>query len=176
MKPLTQRERAYVEVCARDMHPDLYAGKPESKEAKALRERFALADQLADLRDLYLTEDVRVHKYTSLSPYFTCTVHDYTLPPETGYIDAEASLAELRRMTQVLRRKGCKIGKEHDDRSMRVYGTYPSGLKIVLTVDRSAVCTKKVVGQKWIEPSQGRYEDVVEWDCAPVSILKSGEV
>lgn len=175
---MTPRERAYAEICARDMHPDLFAGIEESQEAKDLRERFGIADQIEDLRRLFLTDGFPIG-YNPIGTASYINVTQYNYAPEfkdSSYVDAEATLRELRRVTQILRNAGAKIGKEFTDSSITVKATLKSGLTITVSANRGAVCERKVVGQEWVEPVKGHYRDIVEWDCQPVSILKSGEV
>lgn len=170
---LTEREKAHAEIITRDIHPDLFADVPEPERVKVLRKRYNYADQLEDLRRVMLTEGFDL-PYTAVSTYFVATEHNYSQEFESrGYIDEKASLAKLRRMSAALRSLGAKIDKSYTNDYFYVYGTFPSGLKITLSVDRGAVCEKKVVGKEWVEPATGYYKEIVEWDCTPVSILKN---
>jgi hypothetical protein len=172
MRSISSRERAYAEIVARDIHPDLFEGVPESDDVKDLRKRFDYADQLEDLRRVWLDDRFGLG-YSPLSSSISCTVHNYDGQfSGTGYIDAKASRELLMRRARALRSMGCTIRKEYHDNYYYIKGEFPSGLVVTLMVDRAAVCEKKVVGQEWIEPMKGHYRDVVEWTCEPISILK----
>ena len=172
MRSISNRERAYAEIVARDIHPDLFEGVPESNDVKDLRKRFHYADQLEDLRKVWLDDRFGLG-YSPLSSAISCTVHTTTGSLRgTGWIDAKASRELLMRRARALRSMGCTITKEYSDSYYYIKGEFPSGLVVTLMVDRAAVCEKKVVGQEWVEPMKGHYRDVVEWTCEPISILK----
>jgi len=174
MAMMSERERTYIEMCARDMHPDLYADVKEPREVKALRDRYNAVDQLRFLAKLYTLPDwPQPSPYTFGSRHIFATVYDYTLPKP--HVDNSASLRELRKYTQLLKREGAKITKDYRDSAIDIKATFDNGLVIVVSADRGVICEKKVVGQEWVEPAKGYYKEVVEWDCAPVSILKSGD-
>ena len=172
MRSISNRERAYAEIVARDIHPDLFEGVPESNDVKDLSKRFHYADQLEDLRKVWLDDRFGLG-YSPLSSAISCTVHTTTGSLRgTGWIDAKASRELLMRRARALRSMGCTIRKEYHDNYYYIKGEFPSGLVVTLMVDRAAVCEKKVVGQEWVEPMKGHYRDVVEWTCEPISILK----
>ena len=174
MRSISNRERAYAEIVAREIHPDLFEGVPESEDVKDLRKRFDYADQLEDLRRVWLDDRFGLG-YSPLSSSISCTVRDYsgaTASKETGWIDVKASRELLMIRARALRSMGCTIRKEYNDNYYYIRGEFPSGLVVTLMVDRAAVCEKKVVGQEWVEPMKGHYRDVVEWTCEPISILK----
>lgn len=173
MRSISNRERAYAEIVARDIHPDLYEGVPESADVKNLRQRFDFADQLDDLRKVWLDDRFEL-SYSPLSTSMPCTVYDYANgKKENDYIDVKASRDLLMKRARVLRSMGCTITKQYSDNYYDIKAEFPSGLVITLSVNRAVVCERKVVGQEWIEPTQGRYRDIVEWTCEPISILKA---
>lgn len=178
MPTMTSRERAHVEMLARDMHPDLYQETPESPEVRELRKRYEKIDHLDDLRRLAVVDGFPFDKVIGNNIYVSITVHDYTSEryKDTGYVDEKATLEELRKITQLMKKMGAKIEKKYQDSNFVLHAELPSGLKLRFIADRGAVCEKKVVGQKWVEPTQGRFVDVVEYDCNPVSLLRSGDV
>ena len=174
MPVLTERERAYVEICARDMHPDLYEGIKESEAARQLRKRYTYADQMEDLRRVYLLEGFEL-PFSVGSMYFFATVRNYTDEfKASDYIDVKESLRKMRRMVATIRSnfRDVEIKKEYTDTAFAVDCVFPSGLKIRISVDRAVVCTKKVVGTEYVTPQKGYTRDIVEWDCTPVSLLK----
>jgi hypothetical protein len=176
---MSERERAYVEVCARDMHPDLYESIEESAAAKELRKRFETSDQLERLRRLMMHDEWPVDNLNLGYGLTTISVTEYNYSAEfkdSGYIDQAASLRSMRRLVQLLKREGAKIEKEMKDSDVTVKAHFDDGLTITIIMNRGAVCERKVVSQEWVEPSKGYYRDIVEWDCKPVSILKSGDV
>lgn len=169
----TKRERAYIELCARDMHPDLYVDLPLSEDAALLQKRYDADAQLADLRRIVLHDDIDLG-YSAVSTTAQCTVHDYKLE-ESPYIDEAATRAKMAKALRALRSMGAtNIEKDYDDYYFKVTVTMPSGLKFKLQSDRAAVCVKKVVGQKFVPATtyEARYEDIVEWECVPVSLMK----
>jgi len=172
MRTISNRERAYAELVARDIHPDLFEGVPESDDVKDLRKRYSWVDQLDDLRRVYLDDRFELG-YSPLSTVISCTVHNWGNEyKDVGYVDAKASREKLMYRARALRSMGCKVTKEYSDSYYNIKGEFPSGLVITLSVNRQAVCEKKVVGQEWIPPQGGHMRDIVEWTCEPVSILK----
>lgn len=166
---LGTRERTYAEMVARDLHPDLYEGVKESDELQEMRKRYSYADQLDDLRRVYLDFGFEL-PWTVGGTYFSCNV---------GWgksLDREASLARLRECVQRAKNMGAKISKDFVNDNLVVKGEFPSGLKVTFSVDRGVVCEKRVVGQEWVAPAQGYMKTNYEYDCQPVSILKSGDV
>lgn len=43
-------------------------------------------------------------------------------------------------------------------------------VNVVLNWSREKVCRRVVIGQRWVEPTAGYYEDEVKWEC-PESLL-----
>lgn len=168
--PTDKRARAYVELCARQMHPDLYADVPMSEDAAELEKRYNYVDQLDDLRKVYLEMDAISLPWKAGALQSSLTVYDYTLP--SPFIDTKKSLAALRKAMIALRRLGATVTKEYTEVAFMLKAEFPSGLIYTVMVDRAAVCKKKVVGKEWVAPSAGYEREIVEWDCTPVSLLK----
>lgn len=142
---LGTRERTYAEMVARDIHPDLYEGVRESEELREMRKRYTWADQMDDLRRIYLDFDIDL-PYQIGATYFSCNV---------GFgksLDREASLARLRDAVQRVKRLGAKITKEFVNENLLVRGEFPSGLRISLSVDRGVVCEKGTKGCTIVHP------------------------
>lgn len=169
-----ERERAYITMCARDMHPDLFEGVPQSEAEQEMRRRYSFADQLDDLRRVYLEMEALDLPYSVGAAHVHVTVRDYSRPElkERDWIDIKETRRVLSRAARALMRLGASIEKKYDETAFEVEATFPSGLKFRCRADRAAVCRKKVVGREWVEPVGGRWRDVVQWDCEPVSLLR----
>jgi len=94
-------------------------------------------------------------------------------------LDTEASLEKLSKVVKfATKQKNVLVKKNYDDRDFELTVEITSddeskSYTIMYYVKREAVCTRRVVGTKEI-PEQivpARTEEVVEWDCEPVSLL-----
>jgi hypothetical protein len=173
---LKTREKAYVTMCARQMHPDMEFGKPSAEEREVTK-RYNLIDQLDDLKRVTLNFDLPADSDWAgpVSTTFSCTVQEWVRSEGKFVIDKQATLSKIRRYTRILKGMGCRIEKDFSEQNMKVYATFESGLKITVMANREAVCKKKVVGKEWVAPSGGYEREIVEWDCEPVSILAAGD-
>lgn len=65
-----------------------------------------------------------------------------------------------------------KVEKEFGDNDLKVKKTF-GAVSLTGTVNRTLVCTKKVVAKEWVEPYtvDGHFKEKVEWDCVNPSIL-----
>lgn len=163
----TTRERAYIELSARDMHPDLYADIPLTPEAEQLQIRYTLDAQLADLRKIFLHEDVPPQK--SLTTRIA--INSYT--SDWNKLTENEVLTGIRKCVAALRSLGgFNITKEYTDYSFDVKVTMPSGLVVTVQAARDAICTKRVVGTEYVPPTGGYTKEITEWDCKPVSLIK----
>jgi hypothetical protein len=97
----------------------------------------------------------------------------------TKYIDGEIitlkdeSLAAIAEVAALLPGKKEKV---LDDDGLTVTYTTANGAELKFTCNKEVTCTKRVVGQKWVEPyvpapREGHYEDIVEYDCDEVVLL-----
>ena len=89
-------------------------------------------------------------------------------------IDAEASLDALAHIVQFASKQpGVTIEKRYGSSDFDLEITLPDDVTIRYYANREAVCTKKVVGYKDIpeKVTPARREEIVEWDCEPVSLL-----
>jgi hypothetical protein len=91
-------------------------------------------------------------------------------------IDTQKSLDNLASIARLCADKHLALGKEYDsDFNLVVEVPMPIGgtATIRYYADREAVCKKKVVGTKTI-PARvvpEREEEIVEWECEPISLL-----
>lgn len=157
------------EAMARRMHPDLDWPKP-SPEVEDKLFRYELSDQYDDLQRVIFHPDIEVGRYGS--PHFiTCTVSEWKeVDGKYGtVIDTEATRRKLAKGMKALQSLGCTIEKEYSNNYFKIIGTFASDLKITLSADREVACTKRVVGKKYVPPSGGHYQEVVEWDCERIA-------
>jgi hypothetical protein len=93
-----------------------------------------------------------------------CNVED-----EDGKIDVPATKSLLRKVSKFALSKGYEVKKDYSyDFSVKVIlkDEYPR-ISVSYSVDRAAVCTKRVVDTK-VVPARTipeKIEEVVEWDC-----------
>lgn len=169
-----ERERIVAEIWARESHPDLYEGMPESIEVERLRKRYNWCEQLRDLSRIYMHPDMDL-PYTLGNCHLSATKYDYAKQnggtEENGYIDEETTKKNMAKAMRALKSLGAKIEKKYNDSSFSIEATFESGLVFKVSTNRAALCEKKVVDRVWVEPSQGYFREVVEWDCNPVSLL-----
>jgi hypothetical protein len=97
--------------------------------------------------------------------------------------DVEASRDKLAKLAKfATKQPGVLVTKNYDDKDFELKVVIPSldettSFEITYYVKREAVCTKKVIGTKEV-PEQvipARTEEIVEWDCEPISLLKIAE-
>ena len=89
-------------------------------------------------------------------------------------IDKDASIKAIAKIAAALPGKKEKV---MDESGLSITYTTASGAQISFSTDKAVTCTKKVVGQKWVEaynptPRDAHYEDVVEWECDEIVLLK----
>lgn len=114
--------------------------------------------------------------------YVLCTVSHWNPETRKSDIDEKATIAKLSAVTKFALSQGAKVEKKYDhDFSLQLELTEPDpidtdrdlSISFNYYADREAVCTKKVVGHKVVPAtsSPARVEEVIEWDCNPVSLL-----
>jgi hypothetical protein len=112
--------------------------------------------------------------------WIDCTKYEYDAEYNST-INVPATLAFLSAATKYAKSRGCEIKKKYDETDFEVMvtlpkaedGSEPYAISMRYYARRTAVCERKVVGQKVIPASviDERIEDVVEWECKPISLL-----
>ena len=112
--------------------------------------------------------------------FLNANVYDYDSETYKSELNLEKSLAAIALVAKFASNQpNVQVTKKYDDRDFELHISVPS-LDETTTYDlnyfckREAVCTKRVVGTKEV-PEQvipARTEEVVEWDCTPVSLIK----
>jgi hypothetical protein len=134
--------------------------------------------EVAELSDLLDEKGVECDFY--VPEYYTeftqnCTVNEgWDSTTQSYKVDREASLAKIAEITAALPGKKEKV---MDEDGLKVTFTTESGATLEFHTDKKVTCSPKVVGQKWVEPyvpapREGHYEDIVEWECDEVVLLK----
>jgi hypothetical protein len=171
---LSDREKVVAEVWARSMHPDLYADVPASEAAQELQKRYNYCDQLDDLARIYTHPDIDL-PYSVGNCSVSVTQYDFGQKnggtEQNGYIDEETTKRKMAAAMRALKSLGASIEKHYSDSSFSISATFESGLVFRVNTNRAVLCEKKVIDRIWVEPSQGYYKEVVEWDCNPVSLM-----
>ena len=146
-----------------------------------LRETARRFNEAADLveninNDSDLTESEKELFDFYVAEYYSDFSHDVTVQEwnsETHQydVDREASIARIARISKILPGRKDKV---MDEDGLELTYTTASGTTFKFTTSKQVTCTRKVVGQKYIEPRtiEGRYEDIVEWECDEVVLLK----
>ena len=140
--------------------------------AKRMREVADLIDEVNTGTD----DPIDIH----VPEYYTefdqnCTVRlGWDTVAQQYNIDKDASIKAIAKIAAALPGKKEKV---MDESGLSVTYTTASGATVAFSTDKAVTCTKKVVGQKWVEPynptpREGHYEDVVEWECDEVVLLK----
>jgi hypothetical protein len=97
---------------------------------------------------------------------------DYTL-------NVNETLTQLSLIAKYAKGVGCAVEKKYDTDDFELKVTLPKqheddpSVVVRYYAKRDAVCEKKVIGTKVIPASvtPERIEEIVEWDCKPVSLL-----
>ncbi len=108
-----------------------------------------------------------------------CNLNQYS--SEAPYErDAQKSLDALAKVAQYAVKAGKSVEKKYDSTDFELRVTilepqddYDISLVVNYYANRETVCTKKVVGTK-VVPAQTipeRVEEIVEWECDPISLL-----
>ena len=130
--------------------------------------------QLDDLRRIYMHPDLEL-PYGLGNTSVSVTKFDYLMKhggtEENGYIDEEGTKQAMSKGMKALKSLGAKIEKKYTEGSFTIEATFDSGLVFKISTNRAVICAKKVIDRVWIEPSQGYFREVVEWECEPVSLL-----
>lgn len=128
-----------------------------------------------EVRDIYaLQHFLMQHPDLPVSYYGGREAHvhvPYT-EDEDGIVDYDkpdlAKVADLVRMMK----DGGTVDKTSTEQYMTYTRTLGKKAKVRLVVERSAVCTAKVVGTVTVEhaavPAYTETKDVIEWECAPI--------
>lgn len=160
--------KAYIEACARMMHPDMDWPNPSDEVEEYVR-RLTLGKAMEEIADLIMTPGIGLPYQASY--YINVTAYH---PWKTGVpqaIDVEATRKNLARVVQTARQKGWEVEKKYDDSYFRIVVTTPSGGKLDFNANRESMCERKVVGTKVIPAQEARTEDIVEYDCNRISLL-----
>lgn len=130
--------------------------------------------------DMYIgTDGATDLPYSGDDTYIYCTVR----PPDSyNDVDVPATLALLKAVAKFASKQpNVTVEKDYDtDFTLKVKipaNTDPNSertITIRYTANREAVCTRKVVGTEVIPAytTPERVQDVVEWECEKVALLK----
>jgi hypothetical protein len=128
-----------------------------------------LTEEQQELFDIYVPE-----YYTEFSRDVTVKNKAWDKGTPSYEVDREKSLARIAAISAALPGRKDKV---MDEDGLKLVITTPSGASLTFTCAKEVTCTKKVVGKKWVEPytpapREGHYEDIVEYECDEIVLLK----
>lgn len=84
------------------------------------------------------------------------------------------SLERLKKVAQFARTQNVLFKKEYDHSDFELVVILHGGYEVTYSIAREAVCERKVIGTREIAERviPARTEEIVEWECKPVSLLK----
>jgi hypothetical protein len=136
------------------------------------KEQEHLVSDLRELADFYERPEAIALPFLQL--YETFYVQDYGYDQETRSYryNHENSKKKLKRVVAVL--GSCT--KDWQDHNLRVIKKIGHSIQLIFQVDREAVCSKKLTGNKIIHAAATHYtpervEEEFEWVCDEVSLL-----